>query len=297
MGKLQGHSRATQDAGAALLSEFVPREARTPAAGVLELLKCTVLSKEQVEYLKLVRQCSPSLLSLLDDVLVSSGIEAGELRLVSQPLDHRVLAGSVVVLFRWCAGKKGLWLRLEVDDKVAARIAKQMAEGMRGQMGVESIPGKGPTFWFELPLALSPAPAPQAPQRAAAEVRSHARPRILVAEDSAVYGRVLSLQLRKLGCDPHLVADGVAVLRALEASQYDLILMDCQMPRMDGWETARRIRKRDGLAPAIIALTGHAREEQRQRCLAAGMDEMLTKPVSTGELQRIVSAALAARLA
>ena len=113
---------------------------------------------------------------------------------------------------------------------------------------------------------------------------------MLVVEDNAVNQLVAVKHLEKLGIEAELVSDGEKAVRALRAADYDIVFMDCQMPVMDGYEATAEIRRResDSSHIPIIAFTAHAMRGDRERCLAAGMDDYIPKPVKSTDLRRVL---------
>jgi signal transduction histidine kinase/CheY-like chemotaxis protein len=126
-------------------------------------------------------------------------------------------------------------------------------------------------------------------------VPTHAALRILVVEDNPVNQRILELQLAQLGWSCDCAANGVLALKALDRVSYDLILMDCQMPGMDGYEATRRIRSGPHHTVRIIAMTANAMAGDRERCLACGMDDYLAKPVRPADLHNAILRSQSAR--
>ena len=110
--------------------------------------------------------------------------------------------------------------------------------------------------------------------------------RVLIAEDNPTNQKVITMRMRRLGCQVDVAIDGLAAVEAAQANHYDLILMDCQMPVMDGFQATRMIRDSEpgGSRVPIIALTANALEGERERCLEAGMDDYIAKPMRLEEL-------------
>jgi two-component system, sensor histidine kinase and response regulator len=171
-------------------------------------------------------------------------------------------------------------------------ISKQLAELMGGTVGVESAPGQGSVFWFSARLGLGEAQAGESgPQGGAASI---AGVRILLVEDNIFNQEVGRELLERDGAQVSVASDGSEALAALRRERFDCVLMDLQMPVMDGLEATRRIRA-DALLrdTVVIAMTANASVEDRARCLAAGMDEFVTKPVNPGQLAETIARCLA----
>lgn len=201
-------------------------------------------------------------------------------------------------------------------------ISKQLVELLGGEIGLVSEPGSGSRFWFtakfdkaspgEMPaeprpkpviptvtatppkpapdVAIPPPPVVKRPPAPKAPVLS-GNYRILLAEDNEINQRITLRLLQKIGIAADAVVNGAEAVEALEKRRYDLVFMDCMMPNVDGYEATAIIRSKEGAArhTPICALTANAMEGDRERCLAAGMDDYISKPVALEKLQKAVN--------
>jgi TMAO reductase system sensor TorS len=179
-------------------------------------------------------------------------------------------------------------------------ICRQLVNLMGGEIGVHSTLNRGSTFWFE--VRLEPAADPAAtftaasslwsPDPAECEAIRGGGPLVLVVEDNPVNREVAVGMLENLGYRTESAGNGMLALEAVSEAAYAAVLMDCQMPVMDGLTATAEIRRREartgGSRLVIIALTANAMEGNRERCLAAGMDDFLTKPFTQAELQAML---------
>jgi PAS domain S-box-containing protein len=173
-------------------------------------------------------------------------------------------------------------------------ICHNLVELLGGQIGAKSRPGEGSTFWFTVPVRPGRVTAGENSSavmlRVASNLRARERYRILLAEDDEVNQFVALRELEYLGYRVHAVNNGEEVLRAIKREKYDLVLMDCNMPNIDGFEASEKIRLQEGAYEhlPIIALTAYARKEDVERCLAAGMDDFLAKPFTVEDLEEVL---------
>jgi PAS domain S-box-containing protein len=173
-------------------------------------------------------------------------------------------------------------------------ISDRLVKLMGGKIHLESTPGLGSTFSFSIPVFVAPAGSVTLSHGAAESLPPFSEKRctmsLLVAEDNPVNQKVIGMMLRRLGATPDFAANGARALEMALAKDYDVILMDVQMPVMDGLEATREILKRlpEDRRTDIVALTAHARVEDVKACLDAGMVAHLSKPLKTQDLFRVL---------
>ncbi|MGZ9071287.1 MAG: ATP-binding response regulator, partial [Allosphingosinicella sp.] len=169
-------------------------------------------------------------------------------------------------------------------------ISQRLIEMMGGQIGADSTPGKGSTFWFTIPMHRAEAGGVQ---DAPADMIIPAGLRVLMADDAAANRELVAAIMGGLGVKLDTVCDGAEAVEAARAGGYDLILMDVHMPVMDGLTATRTIRAMSGAAARtpIVALTANVQPEHVERCLAAGMDGHVGKPIQIAQLLDVMNRA------
>jgi CheY-like chemotaxis protein len=193
-------------------------------------------------------------------------------------------AGKLVAIFQPFRQADGSTTRRFGGTGLGLTISATLVQLMGGRIWVDSEPGAGSTFHFTAPFPIAPArdegdrwhePRPGV-------VPAAVTARVLVAEDNIINQRIAQSLLTKRGHAVTVVSTGREALDALERESFDVVLMDVQMPDMDGFEATAAIRAREqttGAHVRIVAMTAHAMQGDRERCLAAGMDDYISKPI------------------
>ncbi|QMW07001.1 response regulator [Spirosoma foliorum] len=353
-------------------------EIRTPLNAMLgfsELLEGTVLNQDQQEFIGLIRTAGKNLLTIVNDILDISKLEAGMIKLESIPFSIPMLTGSIWSMCQASATDKGLQLIVKADpelppvllgdptrltqillnllnnaikftkqgsvtlhvelgrqastESVRARfivqdtgigiaptvlptifdrfqqaedfttryyggtglglsIVKALVELQGGSVAVTSTPGEGSQFIVEIPYLIAKEQMSVNPQPVSTTTPIGENVRVLVVEDNLMNQKLALQVLKRLGYEAQVAGDGQQALDLLKENTVDIILMDLQMPVMDGYETTRQIRSRLNSAVPIIAMTAHALPSEQEECLKVGMNDFLPKPFQLHELQTLL---------
>jgi two-component system, sensor histidine kinase len=173
-------------------------------------------------------------------------------------------------------------------------ISKQIIELMGGVVQVESRPDSGSKFWFDLSLPIQGEISAESRSTQTANPKAVSKSydlKVLVVEDNDVSQEVAATILKKLGCRVELAMNGNQAIDMITANSYDLIFMDCQMPGMDGFEATSEIRRRETGSSGrvrIVAMTAHALDEDRERCVRVGMDDYIAKPATMRDFEAVL---------
>ncbi|MFT3700974.1 MAG: ATP-binding protein [Agriterribacter sp.] len=355
-------------------------EIRTPMNAILgftNLLQQKQLDKEAKEFTGAIQKSGEGLLNIINDILDSSKIEAGMMRIESAPFNIRLLMDSVKVMFSEKIKDKNLTFGLYIKDDVPEQltgdsmrltqilvnlignaikftekgsititvenlgisnnialthftiadtgigieqknidtifdrfqqaedsttrryggtglglsIVKDLVLLQKGDINVKSEPGSGTTFSFTIPYHVSLSTS-ESLQQTDISVQNipHLPPcNILVAEDNEINQSLMKHLLKSWGCTFDIVSNGKEAIEMLTLHNYDLVLMDIQMPFMDGYTTTRQIRAELNLDIPVIAMTAHALRDEKEKCIASGMNDYISKPIDATRLLELIT--------
>jgi two-component system, sensor histidine kinase and response regulator len=232
--------------------------------------------------------------------VINRGLENNKIDLFFEIKDTGIGIGkeSLNKLFKPFTQEDGSTTRKYGGTGLGLIISKQIIEMMGGDIGVNSTKGEGATFWFSLKLEMAQDlsdfnEVKLPPQRIEDQQNALSKQNlsILLVEDNSMNSKLFTLMLkqRNLVCD--IASDGAVAVELFVKNAYDIIFMDCQMPIMDGYEATRKIREIEGDSKhtQIIAMTANAMEGDKEKCIAAGMDDYIKKPIDATALLRILN--------
>jgi CheY-like chemotaxis protein len=183
--------------------------------------------------------------------------------------------------------------RLYGGTGLGLAVSRSLVTLMGGEIGLESVPGEGTIVSFHAYFAVSPATKPAGPRAVPVATSASSRSlKILLAEDNVVNQKVALAMLGKMGHHVTLANNGLEALEEWRRDDFELILMDVQMPEMNGLEATAQIRQEEapGDHVPIVAMTASAMGEERERCLAAGMDNFISKPINFKVIEQMITA-------
>jgi signal transduction histidine kinase len=230
------------------------------------------------------------LVNLIGNALKFTEVGGVDIKVEWSALDHQLIGLTCQV------SDTGIGIgseRLEMMFVAFQPIARTLAERMGGTLRAESEEGKGSRFTLELPLAIAPHEPPTTLPAYQQRYDGHGL-QVLLVEDNPVNQTVIEAMLRSLGFTVEVVGDGAQAIAKAGTQRFDVILMDCRLPIVDGYEACRQIRRQpEGATVPIIALTANALQGDRETCLQAGMSDYLAKPFKRADLQRVLGQWLA----
>jgi signal transduction histidine kinase/CheY-like chemotaxis protein len=221
--------------------------------------------------------------------LEGGSAEAPRVRFSVRDSGIGIEAAKLASIFTAFSQVDGSSTRRHGGSGLGLAIVKELTTLMGGEVHVESTPGEGSHFWID--LTLDRAPDDDLGVDAGEDAEAGEPVSALVAEDDPVNQMLIHEMLRLLGCHVEVVGDGAAARRAVAEKRFDIVFMDCHMPVMDGYEATRGIRadeQRSGSRTVIVAVTADALASDQARCIEAGMDAFLTKPVSSAQLSATI---------
>ena len=215
-------------------------------------------------------------------------LQTGEFKISVEDTGIGIPPDKLDLIFEQFTQADSSTTRLYGGTGLGLAIAKELVKLMDGEIGVQSTVGQGSTFWFNLISPISENSAATLLPQSDQSIPTLSNLHILIAEDNEVNQKVISRILEKLGCTFDITQNGKEALAKLMTTKYDLVLMDCEMPELDGLATTEVVRNHnthvlDHQIP-IIALTAHALSENQEKCLKSGMNDVLRKPFKTEEL-------------
>ena len=225
--------------------------------------------------------------------VVSKGIDSVELKVMVSDTGIGIPAAAQDTLFNAFTQADGSTTRKYGGTGLGLAIVSQLVDMMGGTLGLDSVEGEGSSFWFTAKLKTATEKPVVSPDAVDSNERLQLNARILLVEDNPVNQMVAQKMLEKIGLKATLANNGVEALQCLEQQTFDLVLMDCQMPEMDGFDATREIRKLELKTPQqkplpIIAMTANVMSGDRERCLETGMDDYIGKPVQRDQLATVL---------